>query len=157
LNIYAGLAGFFLVRDQRERFLNLPSGPFDIPLMIQDRSFNKDGSLHYPNLGSTEIWYLINLTDDAHPIHIHLIDFQVLDRRPFDVEQYKKTNVLQYTGPSIDPEAQERGWKDTVRANPRQVTRIIMKFGPYTGLYVWHCHILEHEDYEMMRPFIVIR
>ncbi len=54
-------------------------------------------------------------------------------------------------------EPQERGWKDTVNANPNQVTRIIMNFGPYTGLYVWHCHMLEHEDYEMMRPYIVIR
>lgn len=82
---------------------------------------------------------------------------QILDRRPFDAEKFKKKKVISYTGPSIPPEPQERGWKDTVRANPEQVTRIIMKFGPYTGLYVWHCHILEHEDYEMMRPFIVIR
>jgi spore coat protein A, manganese oxidase len=108
-------------------------------------------------LGSTEIWYLINSTNDTHPIHIHLIDFLVLDRRDFDVEQYKKENVIHYTGPLLPPEPQERGLKDTVRANPKQVTRIIMKFGPYTGLYVWHCHILEHEDYEMMRPFMVIQ
>jgi spore coat protein A len=110
-----------------------------------------------PTLGSTEIWYLINLTTDAHPIHIHLIDFQILDRRNFDVEKYNKEKVIHYTGPAIPPEPQERGGKDTVRANPNQVTRIIMKFGPYTGLYVWHCHILEHEDYEMMRPYVVIR
>jgi spore coat protein A len=110
-----------------------------------------------PKLGSTEIWYLINLTTDTHPIHVHLIDFQILDRRAFDVERFKKERVIHYTGPSIPPEPQERGWKDTVRANPNQVTRIIMKFGPYRGLYVWHCHILEHEDYEMMRPFVVIR
>lgn len=110
-----------------------------------------------PKLGSTEIWYLINLTDDSHPIHIHLIDFQVLDRRNFDVEKYNKEKIIHYTSPVIPPEPQERGLKDTVRANPKQITRIIMKFdGPYKGLYVWHCHILEHEDYEMMRPFIVI-
>jgi spore coat protein A, manganese oxidase len=350
LNVYAGLAGFYLIRDQRERLLNLPSGKYDIPLMIQDRSFHKDGSLYYPNqppkpikrletsiipeffgktilvngkvwpflnveprkyrfrllngsntrfyrikldsgqliyqigtdsglmeypigiheillapaeradviidftnlegkniimtndapapfpeadpanavsiimqfrvslpltnidtsvipqymepiqklqeqsaskiryltlndnmdqygrefmlldnkqwdypitenpkLGSTEIWYLINLTTDTHPIHIHLIDFQILDRRPFDVDKYNKEGVIHYTGPAIPPAPQERGEKDTVRANPKQVTRIIMKFGPYTGLYVWHCHILEHEDYEMMRPYMVIR
>ncbi|KIL34310.1 copper oxidase [Cohnella kolymensis] len=110
-----------------------------------------------PKLGATEIWYLINLTTDSHPIHIHLIDFQILDRRNFDVEKYNKEKVIHYTGPAMPPEPQERGGKDTVRANPNQVTRIIMKFGPYTGLYVWHCHIMEHEDYEMMRPFIVIR
>ncbi|MDR7238732.1 multicopper oxidase family protein [Neobacillus drentensis] len=110
-----------------------------------------------PKLGSTEIWYLINLTKDSHPIHIHLIDFQVLDRRDFDVDRYKKEKTIHYTGPAHPPEPQERGWKDTVRADPKQVTRIIIKFGPFTGLYVWHCHMLEHEDYEMMRPFIVIR
>ncbi|REJ18956.1 MAG: copper oxidase [Caldibacillus debilis] len=110
-----------------------------------------------PKLGSTEIWCLINLTADTHPIHLHLIDFQILDRRDFDVERFKKEGVIRYTGPPIPPEPQERGWKDTVRANPNQVTRIIMRFGPYTGLYVWHCHILEHEDYEMMRPYLVIR
>lgn len=110
-----------------------------------------------PKLGSTEIWCLINLTTDTHPIHLHLIDFQILDRRDFDVERYKKEKIIHYTGPVIPPEPYERGWKDTVQSNPNQVTRIIMKFDPYTGLYVWHCHILEHEDYEMMRPYIVIR
>jgi len=110
-----------------------------------------------PKLGSTEIWCFINLTTDTHPIHLHLIDFQILDRREFDVEKYKKEKIIHYTSPEMAPESQEQGWKDTVQANPKQVTRIIMKFGPFTGLYVWHCHILEHEDYEMMRPYIVIR
>ncbi|MEH6908157.1 multicopper oxidase family protein [Neobacillus drentensis] len=110
-----------------------------------------------PKLGSTEIWYLINLTKDSHPIHIHLIDFQVVDRRDFDVDRYKREKTIHYTGPAHPPEPHERGWKDTVRADPKQVTRMIMRFGPFTGLYVWHCHMLEHEDYEMMRPFIVIR
>ncbi|WP_404347388.1 multicopper oxidase [Sutcliffiella horikoshii] len=110
-----------------------------------------------PKLGTTEIWYLINLTPDTHPIHIHLIDFQILDRREFNVDKYNKEKVIEYLGPSIAPEPQERGRKDTVRANPNEVTRIIMQFGPYSGLYVWHCHMLEHEDYEMMRPYIVIR
>ncbi|MBM7691299.1 spore coat protein A [Peribacillus deserti] len=343
LNIYAGLAGFFIIKDQRERSLNLPSGSYDIPLMLQDKSFNSDGTLYYPKhpekpipeldtsivpefigdtilvngkvypyfnveprkyrfrllnasntryfriqldsgqhiyqigtdggflqhpiavkqillapaeradviidftnlegrnitmtndapapfpagslpdehtntvmqfkvtlpllsidtipflkikeqsaakiryltlndntdqygrefmlldnkrwdapitenpkLWSTEIWYLINLTDDAHPIHIHLIDFQIVDRRDFDADTFKKERVIHYKGEAMPPEPQEQGWKDTVNANPNQITRIIMNFGPFSGLYVWHCHILEHEDYEMMRPFIVI-
>jgi spore coat protein A, manganese oxidase len=109
-----------------------------------------------PKLGSTEIWYLINLSTDTHPIHIHLIDFQIIDRRDFDVDKYNKEKIIHYTSPATPPEPQERGWKDTIQANPNQVTRIIMKFGPFTGLYVWHCHILEHEDYEMMRPLRVI-
>ena len=67
-----------------------------------------------------------------------------------------KEKVIKYTGPSLPPKHHEKGWKDTAIANPNQITRMIMNFGPYTGLYVWHCHMLEHEDYEMMRPYIVI-
>lgn len=110
-----------------------------------------------PKLGSTEIWYLINTTEDTHPIHIHLVDFQILSRRKYNVERFKQDRVIEYIGAPIPPEPQECGKKDTVRANPEEVTKIIMNFGPYTGLYVWHCHMLEHEDYEMMRPFLVIR
>ncbi|MFF2445499.1 multicopper oxidase domain-containing protein [Neobacillus sp. NPDC058068] len=76
--------------------------------------------------------------------------FQILNRRDFYVEKYSKERIIHFTCPTIPPEPQERGLKETVRANPNQVNRIIMKFGPYTGYYVWHCHILEHEDYEMM-------
>ena len=68
-----------------------------------------------PALNSTEIWTLINLTDEAHPIHLHLVRFQILDRRPFDSEVYVRTGKLVYTGPAIPPEAHEAGWKDTVR------------------------------------------
>jgi spore coat protein A len=127
------------------KIMLLDHKPWDVPISEN------------PKLGSTEIWYLINLTPDSHPIHIHLVEFQILDRRNFDVDRYNKEKIIHYTGLADPPEPQERGWKDTVRANPSQVTRIIMKFGPFTGLYVWHCHMLEHEDYEMMRPFIVIR
>jgi spore coat protein A len=61
-----------------------------------------------PKLGSTEIWYLINMTNDAHPIHIHLIDFQVLDRREFDAERFKKERVIHYTGPKLPHNPQEQ-------------------------------------------------
>jgi spore coat protein A len=109
-----------------------------------------------PALNSTEIWTLINLTDEPHPIHLHLVRFQILDRRPFDFEAYMKTGKLAYTGPGIPPEAHEAGWKDTVRAESLHATRIIVKFEGYKGRYVWHCHVLEHEDNEMMRPYEVI-
>jgi spore coat protein A len=109
-----------------------------------------------PALNSIEIWMLINLTDEAHPIHLHLVRFQILDRRPFDPEAYMKTGKLIYTGPAIPPEAHEAGWKDTVRADMLHATRIIVKFEGYKGRYVWHCHVLEHEDNEMMRPYEVI-
>ncbi len=91
-----------------------------------------------------------------HPMHIHLIQFKVLHRRPFDLERFQQDGNIQYTGPPIEPEPYERGWKDTVRADVGMVTSVIMKFTENPGKYVWHCHILEHEDYDMMRPMDVI-
>ena len=128
------------------------------------------GVTETPRIGDTEVWNIINLTPDTHPIHLHQTMFQVLDRRPFDVRRYTNdyaalnlaptaprpdpTNY--YTGVVLPPDANEMGWKDTVRANPGEVTRIIMKWETYDGDYVWHCHILEHEDHEMMRPLKVL-
>jgi spore coat protein A, manganese oxidase len=109
-----------------------------------------------PTLGSTEIWSFVNLAGDAHPMHLHLVRFQVLDRRPFDLFAYNADKSLIYTGPAVPPDANELGWKDTVRADPGMVTRIIVKFEGYAGRYVWHCHLLEHEDNEMMRPYDVV-
>ena len=109
-----------------------------------------------PQLGTTEIWSFINTTGFTHPMHIHLIQFQILDRQPFDLEQYNKDGQIIFTGDPQPPKPYERGWKDTVAATAGHITRVIGKYAPYTGHYVWHCHILEHEDYEMMRPFKVI-
>lgn len=109
-----------------------------------------------PVLNTTEIWELINLTEDSHPIHLHLVRFQILDRRPFDVFNYQLKQAIRYIGPAVAPDPTERGWKDTARADPGTVTRIIVPFHGYAGRYVWHCHILEHEDKEMMRPFEVL-
>jgi spore coat protein A len=109
-----------------------------------------------PALDSTEIWEFVNTTDDAHPIHLHLVRFQILDRRSFDVSAYWSNGALKYKGPAVPPEPAEAGWKDTVRADPGMVTRIIVRFEGFAGRYVWHCHILEHEDNEMMRPFDVV-
>ncbi len=101
-----------------------------------------------PALGSTETWELWNSTDDAHPIHVHLVKFKVVEREAFD----PATNAL--SGVKNAPEATEAGWKDTVIAYPGEVTRISATFD-VAGLYVWHCHILEHEDNEMMVPFCI--
>jgi spore coat protein A, manganese oxidase len=109
-----------------------------------------------PVLRSTEIWEFVNLTDDSHPIHLHLVRFQILDRRPFDQFQYQSRGTLHFFGPAQPPAPEEMGWKDTVRADPAMVTRIIIPFDGYAGRYVWHCHILEHEDNEMMRPYEVL-
>lgn len=109
-----------------------------------------------PRLNSTEIWSFVNLTDDSHPIHLHMVRFQVLDRRPFDLSVYQLTRKIVFTGPPGPLEPGELGWKDTVRVDPQAVTRIIVKFEGYEGRYVWHCHMLEHEDNEMMRPYLVL-
>jgi spore coat protein A len=129
-----------------------------------------------PRVGATEDWRLVNLTEDSHPIHLHLVQFQVMDRTPFDAAGYT-TALTQaraanpdapnpdprpfFTGPPAAPDANERGWKDTVRANPGQVTRIRMRWILPAGVtapqrYVFHCHILEHEDNSMMRPLELI-
>jgi spore coat protein A len=109
-----------------------------------------------PEIGTTEIWAFINLTDDSHPIHLHLVRFQILDRRSFDDVEYLVHKKVRYTDEPAPPSLGETGWKDTVQAHPKMVTRIIVRFEGYTGRYVWHCHILEHEDNEMMRPFDVL-
>jgi spore coat protein A, manganese oxidase len=109
-----------------------------------------------PALDTAEIWSLINLTEDVHPIHLHMVRFQILDRRSFDKLHYFVKGELRTIGPPMPPDPGEAGWKDTVRAHPQMVTRIIVRFDGYAGRYVWHCHILEHEDNEMMRPFEVL-
>lgn len=109
-----------------------------------------------PTIDTTEIWELVNTTEDSHPIHLHLVRFQILDRRNFNELVYWRTGQLSYTGDPVAPEPAESGWKDTVRAHGLMVTRIIVRFEGYTGRYVWHCHLLEHEDNEMMRPYDVL-
>jgi spore coat protein A len=107
-------------------------------------------------LNSVEIWNLLNFTDDSHPIHLHMARFQILERRPFEPEYYYKGGKIVYTGAAVPPAANEAGWKDTVQTHPGMATRIIAKFEGYPGRYEWHCHILEHEDNEMMRPYDVV-
>lgn len=160
-----------------------------------------------PEVGATEVWEIINLTPNTHPMHIHLIQFQLLNRQKFDMGEYRKKYDSQFPGgayipaygpPSpysvpnaadalggnpdvgsylqgeaVPPSANEAGWKDTIQAPGGQVTRIVARwapqdvpinevkpgqnlfpFDPTVGPgYVWHCHILDHEDNEMMRPY----
>jgi FtsP/CotA-like multicopper oxidase with cupredoxin domain len=160
-----------------------------------------------PQLGSTELWEIINLTEDAHPIHVHLVQFQLLNRQKIDADRYQQAWSAAFpggalipgygpprayntpnedfavggnlaispflTGKRASPDPNEAGWKDTVRALPGEVTRIVVRwaptdvpvsavtaginlypFDPTTGPgYVWHCHVLDHEDNDMMRPY----
>jgi spore coat protein A len=126
-----------------------------------------DKSTENPKAGAVEVWQIMNLTGDTHPLHFHLVNVQLIQRQPFAGNPSSWT----YTGPEIPPDPNEMGWKETVRMNPGEVTTIIMQFNlphlptpamrnavsPRTGgkEYVWHCHILEHEEHDMMRPLII--
>ncbi len=125
-----------------------------------------------PKVGTIEDWVYVNLTGDTHPMHMHLVTFQVVGRTPFDAEAYEAAYGTPSgvpggidptpfaTGPMLPPAPEERGFKDTVKANPGYFTTIRAKFELPTGVvapqtYVHHCHIVEHEDNDMMRPFKV--
>jgi spore coat protein A, manganese oxidase len=103
---------------------------------------------------STEIWRYINTTMDVHPMHIHLVAFNILDRTPFDVAQYKLDGSIVFTGAPELPAANEAGFKDEVMVPPGYVARVIAKYDR-KGKYVTHCHILGHEENDMMLPFVV--
>jgi len=108
-----------------------------------------------PGAGDMEVWEIHNFTADAHPIHIHLVQFQVVNREGLLLDAEGETvQPAVLTGAVRGPETWETGFKDTVIAYPGEVTRVVAQF-TYPGLYVWHCHILEHEDNEMMRPYCV--
>jgi spore coat protein A, manganese oxidase len=108
-------------------------------------------------LGSTEIWSFVNLTDDTHPIHLHHVRFQVLDRRSFDRDVYLLQNAtLRFTSGPTAPDLNEQGWKDVVQCPPNMVTRIHISFEGYPGRYLWHCHVQEHEANDMMRPYVIL-
>ena len=121
--------------------------------MLLDGKMWSDPISEKPRQHTTETWSFVNITGDAHPIHLHLVRFQIIDRRPFDLFAWNAHRIVKYTGPAEAPPPHEAGWKDTVRTDPGMVTRIAMRFDGEPGRYVWHCHFLEHEDNEMMRPY----
>jgi len=173
-----------------------------VGVFIDGQHFDADVT-EIPRVGTTESWYFQNLTEDAHPIHIHLVEFQLEDRQLIDVDRFTaywqslngtdlplnhptiranvETPVFDpatgtthdfLTGPSEPPSPQESGWKDVFIAPPHKVTRIRIRIAPQSTKesdlfpgknafpfdptagpgYVWHCHILDHEDNDMMRP-----
>ena len=126
---------------------------------IQDGALIWDAPItENPTFNDVEVWEVYNTTMDAHPIHLHLVAFQILDRQNFSATQDPVTGALtnvKKKGRAKTPSAEEAGWKDTAIMYPGEVTRVIAKFDKL-GRYVWHCHILSHEDHEMMRPYEVI-
>jgi hypothetical protein len=162
--------------------LSVAQGP--IGAMLNGMPMMADAT-EVPTLGTTEMWEIVNLTADTHPIHLHLVQFQLLNRQKFHVNRYQKAfDTANPTLPSdtyvpVSPDAylqgkpkpadaNERGWKDTYRMNPGEVTRILVRWAPQDDSpayafdataepgYVWHCHILEHEENDMMRPFHLV-
>ncbi len=142
---------------ERNMYFKVSPDQYGRPHFMLNGKMWDDPVTEKPFLGSTEIWNIINSGAGIHPVHIHLVQFQILNRRPFNVDLYNDTGKLEFTGPAVLPDLNEIGWKDTARAAPGFVTRIIMRFEKFTGSYVWHCHILEHEDYDMMRPVEIIK
>ena len=113
----------------------------------------RDPITENPALGSTEVWELYNATADAHPIHIHEVQFQVVNRQGLRVDDAGEVvQPVETVGTPRRREPREAGFKDTVISYPGEVTRVRLKFQT-AGQYVWHCHIVEHEDNEMMRPY----
>ena len=134
-----------------------------------------------PLLGTTEEWDIFNFTADSHPIHLHLTQFQVAERRAIEFLDADEDGIPDDTNgggitygrlePNADPDfdlhdiwiddeaislrPEETGWQDTIHVNPREMVAIVAEFDR-AGEYVWHCHILSHEDNEMMRPFVVV-
>ena len=142
---------------------------------IEGKAFDEPATIVVA-YGSKEIWNIINLTGDTHPIHVHFVAHRVISRRPFDSTAYAAgTCTLAfdggscYTGPAEAPDANEMGLKDTTKAPPGYVTSLLFDFkmwdhngtapfDPTAGPgYVIHCHILDHEDNEMMRPVKIVR
>ena len=155
------------------RYITLNEIDIDEPtwfLNLNGVHFDAGPTTETPKVGTVEDWVFVNLTGDTHPMHMHLVTFKVVGRTPFDVEAYEEGNEGLYgvpggidptpfaTGPMLPPAPDERGFKDTVKVNPGYFTTIRAKFDSPQGLrhrkrYVYHCHIVEHEDNDMMRPY----
>lgn len=152
-----------------ERFLTLArqTDQYDRPLYALGTRNEKigyeltDPVTETPTLGDTEIWSLANFTGMSHPIHLHLVHFQVLGRQ--SATDYDPAEDDIDLDALDDPESYELGWNDVVTVDPGDVVHVIAHFGEFEGLfsdqtgdYMWHCHMIEHEDHDMMRPFRVL-
>ena len=130
-----------------------------------------------PVLGSVEDWQMFNFTADTHPIHLHLTQYQVVEKRHIEFLDGNEDGIPDDTnndgeitygsgtsdfaqndiwiGDKITLRPEETGWQDTVHVDPSTMMSIVAEFDK-PGEYVWHCHILSHEDNEMMRSYTVV-
>ena len=134
---------------------NLDAVGHSLGVRINEKGYD-DPVTEKPTLGSTEKWRFINTTEDAHPMHLHLVQFQILHRQGFNLPTFLTSGEVHLVGNPRLPAANEAGWKDTAVVNPRDVLTILVRFEGFTGRYVFHCHMLEHEDNDMMRPYEVV-
>ncbi|MFD0733266.1 multicopper oxidase family protein [Planotetraspora mira] len=171
----------------RERVLTETTDPHDNPVHMKINGWYFFEPVDdFIKAGSTEIWEYVNTTGDAHPMHVHLVQFQIHNRQKFRAGDYAKDyerwvaagrtaggkpQLSRYlVGPPVPPEPYEQGWRDSFIAYPEMVNRIIATFTPappvpnisgtdtkYPADYIHHCHILEHEDNDMMRPWQLVR
>ncbi len=160
------------------------TAPNTVAMLLDGQTYDAPAS-EKPRLGTTEDWIIVNPTMNSHPIHLHLVQFQLVERQTIASTQYmydwEKLNgnlPLNHTAKNLDlnkylegqstkPSPNEQCWKDTIQADAGMVTVIRVRFAPQDGSnygfaptsgpgYVWHCHILEHEDNSMMRPLIIV-
>lgn len=115
-----------------------------------------DPTTEFPALGSIEQWRFINTTDDSHPMHLHLVQFQIHERQGYDYGSFLLRKELVFKGTPRALAPNEMGWKDTAIVNPGEVLTILVPFLGFTGKYLFHCHLAEHADNNMMRPFVVV-
>ena len=123
-----------------------------------------DAVSFFVEYGACEVWNILNLTGDTHPIHVHLVQFQIMSRQRVDASGFQTppgsgsaaAAPIKPVETPQQPDDNELGLKDTVRSNPGEIVQIAAFFDGYCGKYMYHCHILEHEDHDMMRPFVVV-
>lgn len=151
-----------------------PTAPLPSPVTwATAASAFRDAATFYAILDRYELWKVYNLTGDTHPFHIHLSPFQVLARTeltwvpspahpqgewaPADnIDPTGADNQVVTLGAGRPLERGDAGWNDTVRVNPGEMLTLMVRFTGHLGRYLYHCHILEHEDHDMMRPFVVV-
>ena len=144
----------FFADSPAEAMLGLVTGdPNAGPATVEHKMW-MDPVTENPAVGAVEVWEIYNTTGDAHPMHIHDLVFQVVNRQQIFVDEDEGTVEVVPGSVPQPPEPWENGFKETVIAYPGEVTRLVMRF-PKAGQFVWHCHIVEHEDNEMMRPYVV--
>ena len=140
----------------RNLTLDLTKDDYGRPKFLLNKAKWMDPITEKPRLNTTEIWNFVNMTPNGHPMHVHLVTFGVLSRRRFNVQHYAETGEILYLSPpEMMMPPNENGMRDMVRVPAGTVVQIIAHFD-VPGRFVWHCHFLDHEDHEMMRPYEVV-